>query len=334
MQYSLGIDAGGTYTDAVILRDSDSRILDTSKAITTYPNLMVGIRNAIDKLNPEYLNKVKLVSVSTTLSTNTILERTGYPVGLILVGDYIVPKELPADYCITVKGGHDSDGDELQPLDLTAVEQFAVSLKKKVSAFAVSSYFGTRNPEHELKIKKTILKLTGLPVVCGHELSQELGAYERAATAVLNAQLIPITYQFIHSITAEIKERNLDAKVFMLKCDGSVTDLKSAKLRPIETIFSGPAASIMGASHLSGLDTCAVIDVGGTSTDVSMIKKGVPELCEKGAVVGGWQTSVKAIKMESSANGGDSHVWFKKYVRIGPKRVMPLCFAAIQYPNL
>lgn len=133
----------------------------------------------------------------------------------------------------------------------------------------------------------------------------------------------------------EIKERNIDAKVLMLKCDGSVIDIKGAKLRPIETIFSGPAASIMGASHLSGLDTCAVIDVGGTSTDVSIIKNGVPELCEKGAVVGGWQTRVKAIKMESSANGGgDSHIWFKKCIRVGPRRVIPpLCFAAVNYPN-
>ncbi|AAM30774.1 MULTISPECIES: hydantoinase/oxoprolinase N-terminal domain-containing protein [Methanosarcina] len=333
MQYSLGIDAGGTYTDAVILRDSDSKILDTGKAVTTYPNLMTGIRNAINELNPEYLKQVKLVSVSTTLSTNTILEKTGYPVGLILVGNYTVPRELPADYTIMVNGGHDSNGDELQPLDIAAVEQFAVSFKNKVSAFAVSSYFSTRNPEHEIKIKEVILKLTGHPVVCGHELSQELGAYERAATAVLNAQLIPITYQFIHSIMNEIKERNIDAKVLMLKCDGSVIDIKGAKLRPIETIFSGPAASIMGASHLSGLDTCAVIDVGGTSTDVSIIKNGVPELCEKGAVVGGWQTRVKAIKMESSANGGDSHIWFKKCIRVGPRRVIPLCFAAVNYPN-
>jgi N-methylhydantoinase A/oxoprolinase/acetone carboxylase beta subunit len=333
MQYSLGIDAGGTYTDAVILRDSDSRILDASKAITTYPNLMIGIRNAIDKLNPEYLSKVKLVSVSTTLLTNTILEKTGHPVGLILVGDYTIPKKLPADYCISVRGGHDSNGDELEALNLEAVEQFALSLRGKVSAFAVSSYFSTRNPEHEIRIKDTISKLTGLPVVCGHELSQDLGAYERAATAVLNVQLIPVIYQFINSIVAEVKDRKLDAKVLMLKCDGSVIDIKGAILRPIETIVSGPAASIMGASHLSGLDTCAVIDVGGTSTDVSMMKNGVPELCEKGAVVGGWQTRVKAIKMESSANGGDSHVWFKKSIMIGPKRVMPLCFAALKYPN-
>ena len=333
MQCSLGIDAGGTYTDAVILKDSDSRILDTSKAITTYPNLMIGIRNAINKLNPEYLSKVKLVSVSTTLSTNTILEGTGYPVGLILVGDYTIPRELPAEHCINVRGGHDNNGDELQPLDLTAIEQFALSLRKKVSAFAVSSYFSIRNPEHELKIKNIIHKLTGHPVICGYELSQQLGAYERAATAVLNAQLIPIIYQFIHSITAEVTERQIDAKVLMLKCDGSVIDIREAKQRPIETIFSGPAASIIGASYLSGLDTCAVIDVGGTSTDVSIIKNGIPELCEKGAVVGGWQTRLKAIKMESSPNGGDSHVWFHKSTWIGPRRVIPLCLAAVYYPN-
>jgi len=208
-----------------------------------------------------------------------------------------------------------------------------MSLRKKVSAFAVSSYFSIRNPEHELKIRNTIIKLTGHPVVCGHELSQQLGVYERAATAVLNAQLIPITYQFIHSIMTEVKGRNIDAKILMLKCDGSVTDIKGAKLYPIETVFSGPAASIIGASYLSGLDTCAVIDVGGTSTDVSIIKNGVPELWEKGTLIGGWQTQIKAIKMESSANGGDSHVWFKKSIMIGPRRVMPLCFAAVKYPN-
>lgn len=331
MQYSLGIDAGGTYTDVVILRDSDSKILDLSKALTTYPDLMTGIKNAIDKLNPDYLKKVKLVSVSTTLSTNTILERTGYPVGLIFVGPCTVPKDLPAEYIATVSGGHDSTGEELENLDINAVEQFALSLKKKVSAFAVSSYFSTRNPEHELQVKKTLIKLTGCPVVCGHELSQELGAGERAVTAILNAQLIPITYQFIHSVVSELKKRELDAKILMLKCDGSVIDIKGAKLRPIETIFSGPAASLVGASHLSGYDTCAVIDVGGTSTDVAIIRNGKPELCEKGAVVGNWQTRVKAIKMETTATGGDSHIWFKKTIHMGPRRVMPLCIAAVKY---
>src|SRR5664280_721575 len=187
-------------------------------------------------------------------------------------------------------------GEEEAPLGLEAVEKFALRVKDKVSAFAISSYFSTRNPEHELKVRDRILELTGLPAVCGHELSQELGAYERAVTAFLNAQLL------------------------MLKCDGSVVGIKDALKKPIETIFSGPAASLVGASYLSGLETCAVIDVGGTSTDISSICMGVPGLSEEGAVVGGWKTRVKAIRMETTATGGDSHIWImNKELFLGPR---------------
>ncbi len=91
MQYSLGIDAGGTYTDAVIIRNSDREVVNSNKALTTYPGLLTGIENAIDGLDKKYLPEVKLVSVSTTLSTNTILEKTGYPVGLILIGKHTIP---------------------------------------------------------------------------------------------------------------------------------------------------------------------------------------------------------------------------------------------------
>lgn len=173
-----------------------------------------------------------------------------------------------------------------------------------------------------------------MPVVCGHELSPDLGAYERGITAYLNAQLIPIANQFIRSIGEEITRRKMDSRLLMLKCDGSVVDINEALEKPIESIFSGPAASLVGASHLSGLETCAVIDVGGTSTDVSMLENGVPELCEEGAVVGGWQTKVKAIRMETSAMGGDSHVWAQNMkINIGPRRVIPLCVAAVKYPG-
>ena len=280
MQYSLGIDAGGTYTDAVLIRDTDGAIVDSNKALTTYPDLHPGIKNVIDGLNPEYLKNIKLVSVSTTLSTNTILEGTGFPVALILIGDHPFEKELPTKHVLFVSGGHDHNGEEEAPLDLNTIEKFALSVKDKVSAFAISSYFSTRNPEHELRAKDRILELTGLPAVCGHELSQELGAYERAVTAFLNAQLIPITRQFVESIIKDMEERGINARLLMLKCDGSVVGIKDALERPIETIFSGPAASLVGASYLSGLETCAVIDVGGTSTDISSICMGVPDLSE------------------------------------------------------
>lgn len=330
----MGIDAGGTYTDSIIIRDSDGKVMDSNKALTTYPDLLKGIKNSIDGLDEKYLKDVKMVSVSTTLATNTILEKNGYPVGLILVGDYEIPERTNIEFYTIIKGGHDHHGAELVSLDMEAVEAFVSKVKDKVSAFAVSSYFSIRNPAHELAVKARILELTGMPVVCGHELSLDLGAYERGVTAYLNAQLIPIANQFIRSIREEISRRGMDSRLLMLKCDGSIVGINEALEKPIESIFSGPAASLVGASHLSGLETCAVIDVGGTSTDVSMLENGLPELCEEGAVVGGWQTKVKAIRMETSAMGGDSHVWIKNMkINIGPRRVIPLCVAAVKYPG-
>ena len=334
MKFSLGIDAGGTYTDAVLVRDTDGLIVATSKALTTYPDLIKGIRNAIDSLQTDELDRVSLVSVSTTLATNTVLERTGSPVALILVGDHPIKGTYPAKHCTIVSGGHTFDGEETISLDIAAVRDFALRVKGSVSAFAVSGFFSIRNPEHELAIRDIVNDITGLPVVCGHELSQDLGAYERAVTAALNAQLLPICQSFINSMIREIKRREMNARLIMLKCDGTVIGINEALKKPIESIFSGPAASLVGASYLCDLETCAVVDVGGTSTDVSSIIKGVPELTDTGAVVGGWKTRVRATRMETSALGGDSQVWVKgKHIFIGPRRVIPLCLAAERYPE-
>lgn len=334
MHFGLGIDAGGTYTDAVLIRGSDGAIVDSGKAFTTYPDLQEGIKNVLDSLDRELLKDVNLVSVSTTLSTNSLLEGTGTNVGLIIVGEKPAQTEFPTEYMMCVEGGHDTRGDEACELDICSVGEFIESTRSKVSAYAVSAYFGVRNPEHEQKVKEFIMEKTGMPVVCGHELSQELGAYERAVTAVLNAQLIPITYQFVNSVIKDIKSRGIKARLLMLKCDGSVYNIEDALEKPIETIFSGPAASLLGASYLAKMDTCAVIDIGGTSTDVSMLCNGVPEISTSGAVVGGWKTRVRAMKMETSATGGDSHVWVMDgKVEVGPRRVIPLCVASSLYPG-
>lgn len=335
MHFGLGIDAGGTYTDAVLIRGSDGAIVDSKKAFTTYPDLQEGIKNVLDSLDQELLKNVNLVSVSTTLSTNSLLEGTGTSVALIIIGEKPAQTEFPSEYMICVQGGHDTRGDQFSELDVGAVEDFIRSTKRQVSAYAVSGYFGVRNPEHELQVKEIITNMTEMPVVCGHELSQELGAYERAVTAILNAQLIPITHQFVSSVVKDVRERGIDARLLMLKCDGSVYNIEDALEKPIETIFSGPAASLLGASYLSKMETCAVIDIGGTSTDVSMIHNGVPEISSSGAVVGGWKTRVRAMKMETSATGGDSHIWVQdSQVHVGPRRVLPLCVASTMYPDL
>jgi N-methylhydantoinase A/oxoprolinase/acetone carboxylase beta subunit len=334
MAYDLGIDAGGTYTDSVLIRKSDGKIVCSNKALTTYPDPLEGIKKSVDGLDPEKLRLVSTVSVSTTLATNTILEKTGYPVGLILIGDYDIPVDSGLENYIMVQGGHDSNGEEVAALDLLAVEKFVLEIKDRVSAFAVSSYFSVRNPEHELRVKTLIQELTGLPVVCGHELAQSLGAYERGVTAYLNAQLLPVAEGFLKTVVSEIESRGLNPRIAMLRCDGSVVNMHEAMKRPIESVFSGPAASLLGASYLSGHETCTVIDVGGTSTDVSLIHKGLPHLSETGAIVGGWQTKVRALRMETSAMGGDSHIWVQSgNINIGPRRVIPLCRAAVIYPD-
>jgi len=332
--YSLGIDAGGTYTDVVLLNDDSDMIIDSNKALTTYPDPLDGIKNAIEGIDQNNFKDIKIVSVSTTLSTNTILEGNGASVGLILIGDHGIKQELPTPYYAQLRGGHNHDGTQKEILDEYGIQKFVMKVKNRVSAFAISSYFSIRNPDHEKRAKSIVKEFSGHPVVCAHELSLDIGAFERATTAFFNAQLIPITEKFMETVELYIKSRGIDPKIFMLKCDGSVIGIKSALGKPIESIFSGPAGSLVGASFLSENETCAVIDVGGTSTDISVIQDGIPEISDDGAIVGGWKTRVKAIKMETSAMGGDSHVWIKdNTIQIGPRRVIPLSRAAEQYPD-
>ncbi len=354
MTLCLGIDTGGTYTDVVIIDDESKTVLKSAKSLTTYPDPIDGIRNALDEMPADLLEKASFVSVSTTLSTNTVLENTGEAAALILIGSAKLlsfdDQKAVQNYVI-VNGGHDNEGNEVEPLDIAAVEKYVLSVKDKVSAFAVSSYFSVRNPEHELKTKALIQQLTAAdgqnnshPVVCGHELAQSLGTYERGVTAYLNAMLLPITHRFVNAVVSEIKRRGLNADIKILKCNGAVSGIEEAMEKPVESIFSGPAASLLGASFLSGRESCLMIDVGGTSTDVSLVENGFPDISDNGAVVGGWRTKVRAIRMETSALGGDSQIWIRlpslsdsavqDRVKFGPRRIIPICRAASIYPEI
>lgn len=382
MTLCLGIDTGGTYTDVVIADDEKKAVLYSAKSLTTYPDPISGIRSAIDEMPQDLLEKVSVVSVSTTLSTNTVLENTGDAAALILIGDSKLlnfDDENAVQNYIIVSGGHDSDGNEAMPLDLQAIEEYVLSVQNKVSAFAVSSYFSVRNPEHELAAKALIRKLTsgvftgggsgsadgstgGIgstgsntdgsgstgcephPVVCGHELAQSLGTYERGVTAYLNAMLLPVTRRFVNAVVSEIQRRGLKADIKILKCNGAVSGIEEAMEKPVESVFSGPAASLLGASFLSGCDTCLMIDVGGTSTDISLVEDGFPDISDNGAVVGGWRTKVRAIRMETSALGGDSQIWIhlpsvsdscvRDKLIFGPRRIIPISRAAVLYPTI
>ena len=335
MNLGLGIDTGGTYTDAVLMDLDTGIVIEKNKSLTTHSDLVKGLVNSMDGLTKSHFKDIKFTSVSTTLATNTTLEKKGYPCGLILIG-YSISGDLPTEDTLEIRGGHDADGNELDdPLkDIELLTEFIESTKNSVASYAISSFFSVRNPEHELRIKEKVTALSGLPVICGHELSKALGVYERTLTAVLNAQLIPVADTFVKAVLSAMKERGIDSDLMIMKCDGSLVNIEEALQKPVESIFSGPAASLVGASHLTGNNSCVSIDVGGTSTDISMIVDGIPKISDSGAVVGGWKTMVRAIQMSTSALGGDSHVWINQELKIGPLRVTPLSLAGKLYPTL
>lgn len=334
MNLGLGIDTGGTYTDSVLIDLDSGRILSKSKALTTRSDLTIGIADSLDHIDRSLFHEIGLVSVSSTLATNSVVEGKGCRVGLIVVGRAF-DRSIPVEEVIEIEGGHDLEGEPNGELDLEAARGFVLRVRDRVDAFAISSYLSVRNPGHEISLKRMMSSLTSNPIVSGHELSSSLGFNERTVTAVLNAKLIPIISDLIVSVKKVLKERRVEAPLMIVKGDGSLMGEIVSKERPVETILSGPAASLTGAMFLTGEQEAVVIDVGGTTTDIGILRKGKPRLDSEGALIGGWRTRVKAADISTSGIGGDSRVIVHDgRIHLAPLRVVPLCIAGELYPEI
>ena len=338
-RYGLGVDTGGTFTDAVIVDMDDFSIVSKMKSPTTHEDLSIGLYNAINAvMNESQIDPSQIVSVgiSTTLATNSVLEDMGGKVGLILIGwDPRDPVHFGEDKQIFIKGGYDVRGKAINSLSLEETTNAINEISKDVDAIAISGLFANINASQERKVKKLAIEMTGLPVVAGHELSAELGIGLRAETAVLNGKLISIVTKFFDDVKNTLEKKGISAPIMVYKGDGSVMTLEQAKQYPVQTILSGPAASSMGGKILSGKNDFIMVDIGGTSTDIAVVEDGFPQIQFKGAEVGGWRTRVKAVDMNTIALGGDSRVSMvdKKFV-FGPKRVIPLCRFTVDYPEI
>ncbi|MEI8192168.1 MAG: hydantoinase/oxoprolinase family protein, partial [candidate division NC10 bacterium] len=215
-------------------------------------------------------------------------------------------------------------------------EAAVLSMADDVDAFAISGLFSVSTPGQEEEVRAAVERLSGKPTVLGHTLTTELGIMERTVTAVLNARLLPIISEFLHGVQAALEVEGFHGRVLVFKGDGGLMDISTAILRPVETVLSGPAASLMGASALNQLPDCLAIDIGGTSTDIAFLDEGFPRLSPEGAVVGQWRTRVKAVDMWTCGLGGDSHVRLdkKEGMVVGPERVVPLCVACARFEGL
>ena len=338
---ALGIDTGGTYTDAVLVELSKGEVLATAKALTTYNDLTLGIQDVVKKLPSAIMREAEMVGLSTTLATNAIVEGKGRPVSLALIGydrglieAYGLWDRLGTKDVCFLTGGHDIAGEQLAPLDLEAARNFILSRGERADAFAVSGYYSVRNPAHELEVKRLVAELTHKPVSCGHELSAELDSIGRATTAVLNAQLIPLLTELIASTLRALESLGVHAPLMIVRADGSLMHADMAIERPVETILSGPAASAVGTSFLTRIENAWAVDLGGTTSDLVVVERGRPRLSPKGAEVGGWRTKVRAVDVRTNGIGGDSRVAVDKerQLRIGPYRSLPLSLLAHSQP--
>ena len=340
--YFLGIDTGGTFTDAVLL-DEAKQVIAAAKSLTTRFDLAVGIGGALDKLPQEALNQVTLVSLSTTLTTNSVVEGKGSPVCVLLAGyDAAQIKAsgmlelLGAEAIVSLPGGHDAGGNAIALLDEEASKAAIVKHAPRVSAFAISASFAVRNPQHELQLRAWVKQLCDKPVTCGHELASSLGAPRRAMTVALNARMVSHVKALIDSVQRTLALRHIDAPLMIVKGDGTLINAHSALERPVGTVLSGPAASVIGACALSGVQNAIVADMGGTTTDIAVVRNGRPELSVDGALIGNWRPMVEAVKVYSIGLGGDSEVRFLggKGLAIGPRRVVPISLLAHEHPEI
>ena len=336
----LGIDTGGTFTDAVLL-DAEERLLAAAKARTTHADLAVGIAEAADRVLAAATAPIRLVGLSTSLATNAVVEGRGGRAALVLIGldrDLLrrarLGEVLGGDPLVLLPGGHDAFGRAEEEPTTAGIEAELEAVVAGVEAVAVVGRFAVRNPAHERLVAEVVRRKFGLPVTCSHELSPALDAARRALTTLLNARLLPEMRKLMDAVRGYLGARGIEAPLMVVRGDGALMRLETALARPVETILSGPAASTVGAARLAGMPDAMVADMGGTTTDIAILENGRPRLSRQGARIAGYRTMVEAVELETVALGGDSEVRrdASGELRIGPARRVPLAVLGAEQP--
>lgn len=335
MKLVLGIDTGGTYTDSVIINLQTNEVISKFKALTTKDNLIDGITESLKGLDSHLLSQVASIKLSTTLATNAVVESRGTPVGLLYMGEELTEK-VPKCRAVKLHGKLNILGEEYEPLNKEQVELAVSEMSGYVNTIAISGYGSTRNPSHEKQVCEWIKKITDLPVICGHELTSALGFQERTATAVINGSLMPILSSLMDSVKIVMDDMGLDVPLMIVRGNGTLMSEQTARIKPVETMLSGPAASIIGATFICDVKNALIMDIGGTTTDVALLADGKVHIQSEGARIGRWRTRVEAARVSTFGLGGDSYIRPDKKGRlqIGPERAIPVSSACAKYPYL
>ncbi|NLE13598.1 MAG: hydantoinase/oxoprolinase family protein [Clostridiales bacterium] len=322
----IGIDMGGTNIDGVVIAAHDGRIVRQVKRPVDRSDYFRSIWNCIKELlRGTEKEDIKRINLSTTVSTNAIVENRISKVGVILQRGPGLKWRFDdlGENVVDVTGSTDHRGIPVSgenPDELTKIK--ADFLNNSIEAAAVVGKFSTRNPEFEKRAEE-YLRDSFREVTMGHTLSGRLNFPRRVRTAYLNAAVCSTFKAFAENIEEALRREGIGAPVYILKADGGTVSLKGAKAKPVETILSGPAASLMGMTALldeKEADRC-LLDIGGTTTDLFFLADGVPVFEPSGIEIGGHKTLVRAVYSTSAGLGGDSYVRMEDgKLKIGPER--------------
>ena len=322
----LGLDVGGTHTDVVLLdkKGLQKEVKVPTDASDLFNSVLTGLTAITEDIDPAEIDRIVL---STTLTTNAIVQHKTPPVGMIVSsGPGIDPEFYRTNsHYFSVAGSIDHRGREVEPLDVGEIQQIVADLKKEgIQYVGVAGKFSVRNPSHELEINR-ILNNSFEKVFMGHRISGNLNFGRRIATAFLNASVYPLHKEFYNAVQQSLEARGLKLPLRLLKADGGNMNFKTSIEYPAQTILSGPAASVMGATAFgSEAEDTLVMDIGGTTTDIAVLIKRAPVLDPLGIKLGNYKTLIRSLETLSIGLGGDSAVKVVDgKLSIGPERLGP-----------
>ena len=334
----LGLDVGGTFTDAVII--DGHRVVASAKKRTTKDNLMQGIGEALDAvLDSCDTSHIEQVTLSTTVVTNTIVEEKEQVVDLYVVTgpgrnvDDIFPVSP-----IYLQGYTDHRGIVVERTSTDAVRDIAkmVQSRSGTDLAAVSAKFGVRNPQEELSITE-VLQETYNTISNGSLLSGSLNFPRRTISAYFNSAVTPVFTIFKQHVEDALRNRNIVAPLHILKADGGSLPMEHMVSRPVETAFTGPAATVLGLSALGaiGEEHTVALDIGGTTTDISLWKHGKPLMTKNGVSIREYPSAVRSFAVTSVGIGGESVVRIAdSNLTVGPERIGPSAALGGNEPTL
>lgn len=341
----LGIDTGGTCTDAVIYDMEAKTVLCHTKTQTTHEDLTKCILTVMNNLPQDLFHQVDFIALSTTLATNACVEGKGGRAKLMFIG--MTPEDIaqnapsyglpPLEEIYCLPADIPLDPDKIREPDWEKFRQDLSTDFRDCESVAITQLNAKlNNGRFEKQARALIEETLHLPCITGFELFQEYNIYRRGASALLNAKLIPVIKEFLAAIRYSLNEMGLDRPIVIVRSDGTMMSEAYACERPVETLLCGPAASIMGAMELCHHTDQVIIDMGGTTSDIALVKNGRPVTVTNGIQIGSWKTFVHGMFVDTFGLGGDSTICrdYNNELYLDTVRSIPLCMLASRYPKM